>query len=53
MPLSWYREKIETAGIQFYPLRPDELSTNKPRTCDSLQRRHERVAFRQLAYDAI
>ena len=25
--LSWYREKIEAAGIQFYQLRPDELST--------------------------
>jgi len=36
--LSWYREKIEAAGIQFYQLRPDELSTNKEEEDEVLRR---------------
>ncbi len=36
--LSWYREKIEAAGIQFYQLRPDELSTNKAEEEEVLRR---------------
>ena len=36
--LSWYREKIEAAGIQFYQLRPDELSTNKAEEDEVLRR---------------
>ena len=36
--LSWYREKIEAAGIQFYQLRPDELSTNKVEEDEVLRR---------------
>jgi MGT family glycosyltransferase len=26
--LSWYREKIEAAGVEFYQLRPDSLASN-------------------------
>ena len=26
--LSWYREKIESAGFEFYPVRPDALAGN-------------------------
>lgn len=36
--LSWYREKIEAAGIQFYQLRPDELSTSKEEEEEVLRR---------------
>lgn len=36
--LSWYREKIEAAGLQFYQLRPDELSTNKEEEDEVLRR---------------
>src|ERR1043165_5047624 len=36
--LSWYREKIEAAGLQFYQLRPDELSTNKAEEDEVLRR---------------
>src|ERR1043165_1064480 len=36
--LAWYRDKIEAAGLQFYPLRPDELSTNKEEEDEVLRR---------------